>query len=186
LIKYVEYCGKVGHSALISLPWDGDGSDYISVKGNDSIEFDVDEKSDKDIVYVKTVDESAPPGNKAEEWIKANKEQFKKEYGDNYEEYLYGKAWSLFGAKEDLNTTAGIANIEPPLGVKTSDFAGYKCVHLSKDEYHKCVRGKVPFERWNKYITDESRCKAIKEVFYKNKRVAAKCEELSAFAFLKR
>jgi hypothetical protein len=43
------------------------------------------------------VAESAPPGKEAEEWIKANKARFKKEYGDDYGKYLYGHAWKMFG-----------------------------------------------------------------------------------------
>jgi hypothetical protein len=45
------------------------------------------------------VAESAPPGKEAEEWIKANKARFRKEYGDDYGKYLYGHAWQMFGNK---------------------------------------------------------------------------------------
>ena len=34
-IAALEYNGAVGHSATFALPWDGDGSDNISVKGLD-------------------------------------------------------------------------------------------------------------------------------------------------------
>jgi hypothetical protein len=44
--------------------------------------------------------ESAPPGQEAEDWIKANKARFKKEYGDDYGKYLYGHAWKMFGKKK--------------------------------------------------------------------------------------
>lgn len=47
--------------------------------------------------------EKAPPGKKAEAWIKANKSRFKDKYGDKAgEKILYGKAWNLFG-EEELN-----------------------------------------------------------------------------------
>lgn len=39
--------------------------------------------------------ESAPPGKKAEEWIKANKDEFKKQYGDRWEEVIYATAWTM-------------------------------------------------------------------------------------------
>jgi len=42
--------------------------------------------------YIK---ESAPPGKKAEDWVKANKEEFKKRYGEGWEEKLYATAWAL-------------------------------------------------------------------------------------------
>jgi hypothetical protein len=45
------------------------------------------------------VDESAPPGKKAEHWINKNKARFKAEYGDDYKSVLYGKAWNLFGRR---------------------------------------------------------------------------------------
>lgn len=48
--------------------------------------------------------EKAPPGKKAEEWIKANKSRFKDKYGDKAgEKILYGKAWNLFGEEKEIN-----------------------------------------------------------------------------------
>jgi hypothetical protein len=42
--------------------------------------------------------EKAPPGAKAEHWVKSNKERFKKRYGEKAgERVLYAKAWKLFG-----------------------------------------------------------------------------------------
>lgn len=43
--------------------------------------------------------EVAPPSKEAEEWIKANKAEFKKRYGDKWEEVLFATAWKLFGNK---------------------------------------------------------------------------------------
>ena len=43
------------------------------------------------------VTESAPPGEKAERFIKKNKKAFKKRYGDNWERVLYARAWKQFG-----------------------------------------------------------------------------------------
>lgn len=55
----------------------------------------------KDIFFIEhTLEESAPPSEEAEAWIKANKERFKKKYGKDYERVLYAKAWKLFGEKK--------------------------------------------------------------------------------------
>lgn len=45
--------------------------------------------------------EKAPPGEDAEEWIKKNKERFKKEYGEDWEQILYATAWKMFGDKNE-------------------------------------------------------------------------------------
>jgi hypothetical protein len=47
------------------------------------------------------VEESAPPGKKAEDFIKSNKASFKDRYGDRWEEVLYATAWKKFGKKEE-------------------------------------------------------------------------------------
>ena len=50
--------------------------------------------------------EKAPPGEKAESWIKSNKARFKKRYGETAgERVLYAKAWKLFG-EETVNETS--------------------------------------------------------------------------------
>lgn len=41
--------------------------------------------------------EKAPPGAKAERFIKQSKEDFKKRYGDRWQEVLYATAWKKFG-----------------------------------------------------------------------------------------
>jgi hypothetical protein len=44
--------------------------------------------------------EVAPPSKEAEEWITSNKDNFKKQYGDNWEPVLYATAWKRFGKNE--------------------------------------------------------------------------------------
>ena len=48
--------------------------------------------------------EVAPPGEKAERFIRQNKEKFRKQYGDRAEEVLYSTAWKQFGKKEESYT----------------------------------------------------------------------------------
>ena len=45
--------------------------------------------------------EKAPPGKKAEDFIKGNKEPFKKRYGKKWQEVLYATAWKKFGKKTE-------------------------------------------------------------------------------------
>lgn len=41
------------------------------------------------------VNEEAPPSAAAEKWIKDNKEKFKKQYGDDWEQVLHATAWKM-------------------------------------------------------------------------------------------
>lgn len=41
--------------------------------------------------------EKAPPGKKAERFIRKRKKDFKKRYGDAWRQVLYATAWKLFG-----------------------------------------------------------------------------------------
>tara|TARA_R110000868_G_scaffold22642_2_gene92752 strand:- start:6177 stop:9218 length:3042 start_codon:yes stop_codon:yes gene_type:complete len=47
------------------------------------------------------VKEVAPPGEKAERFIRQNKEKFSQQYGDRAEEVLYATAWKQFGIKQE-------------------------------------------------------------------------------------
>jgi hypothetical protein len=47
------------------------------------------------------VSEVAPPGKKAEDFIKGAKEDFKKRYGKDWESKLYATAWKKFGPKKE-------------------------------------------------------------------------------------
>lgn len=42
------------------------------------------------------LDEVAPPGDKAETWIRHRKKEFKARYGKRWKQVLYAKAWKLF------------------------------------------------------------------------------------------
>lgn len=48
--------------------------------------------------------EVAPPSKEAEEWIKSNKDNFKKQYGKKWEPILYAAAWKRFGKNESTIT----------------------------------------------------------------------------------
>ena len=69
--------------------------------------FDFRNLTDKSVRDSKKVTESAPPGKKAEDFIKDNKESFKKRYGKKGEEVLYATAWKKFGNKKESFEKAG-------------------------------------------------------------------------------
>ena len=54
-------------------------------------------KDSKPIILDGSLDEVAPPGEKAERFIKKRKKEFKKRYGDKGEQILYATAWKKFG-----------------------------------------------------------------------------------------
>jgi hypothetical protein len=58
------------------------------------------------------VEETAPPGKKAEDFIKSNKDDFKKRYGNRWQEVLYATAWKQFGKKDESFVSTGKALAE--------------------------------------------------------------------------
>ena len=52
------------------------------------------------------LDEKAPPGKKAESFIKKNKDSFKKRYGKRWKKVLYATAWEKFGEKNESYNNA--------------------------------------------------------------------------------
>lgn len=55
------------------------------------------------------ITETAPPGKKAEDFIKSNKKDFSKRYGKDGEKVLYATAWKNFGPKsESFNSAIAI------------------------------------------------------------------------------
>jgi len=55
----------------------------------------------KTVKETEAVKEKAPPGKKAEEFIKDNKTKFKDQYGKRWESVLYATAWKKFGQKSE-------------------------------------------------------------------------------------
>ena len=58
-------------------------------------------KGSKKDVKESKVEEKAPPGKKAEDFIKSSKADFKKRYGKDWEGKLYATAWKKFGPKSE-------------------------------------------------------------------------------------
>jgi hypothetical protein len=145
--------------------------------------------------------EKAPPGKKAEEWIKANKAEFKDRYGDEWEQVLYARAWKLFGDSietvdaglSNINeesaaastTTSGVASPDSPPMFNKSKFMGHPCMEVDDETYSMCVQGKKPFSRWSKYVNDENTRNELKQMYHKNKRVLIKNERTGGMVFIK-
>ena len=224
--------------------------------------------------FKKYLEEKAPPGKKAEDWIKKNKTEFKKKYGNDWEEILYSTAWKIFGeniqevqlyTEEELEEretgtqirialgkffgkrhyrkaletligvvnrkkkenayrhdiyyyaariaasfpnvdarelgdmykkavneqstaattqTGGVAMPDAPK-FKKSKFMGHPCIEVDSNTYDACVKGKVPFKRWTKYVEDEELRQQMKDMFYKNKRMLVMDNQTGAMSFVK-
>lgn len=73
------------------------------VKCDDDDDDDEEEKEKEREMKEETLSEKSPPGKSAENWIKANKSRFIKQYGEEKgKEILYAKAWKLFGETVNL------------------------------------------------------------------------------------
>lgn len=148
------------------------------------------------------LNEKAPPGKKAEEWIKKNKQKFKDEYGEDWEQVLYATAWKMFGETieevdvqlysllEELSTassttTGGVDNPDAPPMFKKSTVFGHPCLEVDADTYHNCVQGKVPFKRWKKYVGDTSLESELKTMYHKNKKLLVKNANTGSMVYLK-
>ncbi len=83
----------------------------------------------------KKVEESAPPGKKAEDFIKKNKADFKKRYGDRWEEVLYATAWKQFGKKEE----SAIKTAKMLEAVKANKARLVKAFESHKKQFKKMV-----------------------------------------------
>ena len=146
--------------------------------------------------------EKAPPSKKAEEWIKKNKSEFKDQYGDNWEEILYAKAWKLFGDSietidigleamiNEESTAAGTAtggvamSDSRPLFVK-SKFMNHPVLEVDDETYSHMIKGKQPFKRWHKYVGDEDIRAEMRKMYQKNKRMLIKNSKTGGMVFVK-
>lgn len=82
--------------------------------------------------------------------------------------------------------TSGVAN--PDAGqssFKKSKFMGHECIDVDDKTYSDCVKGKVPFKRWTKYVGDESLRSEIKNMYNKNKKMLVRNERTGGMVYLK-
>lgn len=85
--------------------------------------------------------EKAPPSKEAEEWIKANKEEFKKQYGDDWEKVLYAKAWKMFGEKKNIDEKSFYQSITDYMNRKMFNTKTYKMAFDELDKVFSVKKG---------------------------------------------
>lgn len=81
-------------------------------------------------------------------------------------------------------TTGGVAMPDNPTFKKSKAF-GHPCIEVDSDTYHACVKGKIPFKRWTKYVEDETLRSELKSMYYKNKRVLIQDNRSGTMAYIK-
>ena len=66
------------------------------------------------------------------------------------------------------NSTSGIAGVDGDYG-PSGRFAGSHIFRVKPSIYHKCLKGKQRYERWDKYVDwkSEPSCEAIRNYAYK-------------------
>lgn len=69
--------------------------------------------------------EVAPPGKKAEKWIKDRKNDFKEKYGKDWQKVLYATAWKRFGESNDLEEATTKDDLESELKVYPTELVDY-------------------------------------------------------------
>ncbi len=94
LLKAIDIFNNTLKDALIN--------DIVNNHNIDLMEFGLKNGLTLNEAYTKIM-ERAPKNPKAERFIKKNKAEFKKRYGDRWEEVLYATAWKKFGESEESN-----------------------------------------------------------------------------------
>lgn len=139
------------------------------------------------------ITEASPPSKEAEDWIKSNKEEFKKQYGEDWEAVLYATAWKMFGKKESINeeaaptnTTDGVAMPDSkPLFTK-GKFGGVDCIEVDSDTYGRCKFGKKPYSRWSNVIEDEPLRAYVQKHYQKSQKLMVMDAKSGAMTYIKR
>lgn len=149
------------------------------------------------------LNENPPPGKKAEEWIKKNKQKFKDEYGEDWESVLSATAWKIYGESieevdvqfyklfEEMSTassttTGGVDKPDAEPLFKKSTAFGHPCLEVDADTYHNCVQGKVPYARWKTYISSDYKLEnELKKMYHKNKKLLVKNTNTGSMIYLK-
>lgn len=86
------------------------------------------------------------------------------------------------------STTAGVDTGDAaPLAFKAkkSKVFGHTCLEVDPDTYHSCRCGKMPYERWSKYVEDEELRNEIKSAYNRNGKLLIKNSLDGAMVFIK-
>ena len=101
----------------------------------------------------KTINEKAPPDEKAERMISKAKESFQDRYGDNADSYLYGVAWKQYNKRHGIKTKTRLGEPIMEGGVKSviEDFI-YDLPKEAIEELKVIMKEKYGSSRTNKLI----------------------------------
>lgn len=186
---YKEKYGDKWEGVLYSKAWDkfNDGEfgdpDDIKDKGEDLEDDEL------------ALNEATPPSDEAEKWIKDNKENFKDQYGDDYEKVLYAKAWKMYNdgkfkkkvdeSSAPTTTTAGVAMHAQPIFKKEKNF-GHNSIVVDEDSYKNLVF-KEKNKHWKRYLQDENSDfgNAVKKEYQKSSKLILKNEKTGEMIFIK-
>jgi hypothetical protein len=138
--------------------------------------------------FKKYLMESAPPSSEAEEWIVANKDKFKKEYGDDWESVLYATAWKMFGDKITEDSAPATSSTGPGIAMRPT-VLGRPAYRIPHAAYVKLMSGKEKGKRWKEIIDDVELTSELKKRLYAGKDTVLQCEqypEASIFLTMKR
>lgn len=80
--------------------------------------------------------------------------------------------------------TSGVDNPDAKPVFKKSKFMGYPVIEVDDDTYCNCIKGKVPFSRWSKFIEDDNLRDEMREMFKKNQKVLMS-NSVGAMAYVK-
>ena len=101
----------------------------------------------------KTINEKAPPDEKAERMISKAKDSFQDRYGDNADSYLYGVAWKQYNKRHGITTKTRLGEPITEGGVKSviEDFI-YDLPKEAIEELKVIMKEKYGSSRTNKLI----------------------------------
>tara|TARA_B100000929_G_scaffold290599_1_gene284912 strand:- start:60636 stop:61061 length:426 start_codon:yes stop_codon:yes gene_type:complete len=66
-----------------------------------------------------------------------------------------------------------------------STFAGNPVIEVDDDTYCNCIKGKVPFKRWAKYVENESLRDEMRKMYHKNNKFLMKNSKTGAMSYVK-
>lgn len=88
-------------------------------------------------------------------------------------------------SRASTTTTDGVVNPDAKPMFKKSKYLGHPCVEVDDETYHKCIRGKQPFERWAKYVEDEDLRNEMRKTFQRSKRMLVMNSRDGSMAYVK-
>lgn len=86
---------------------------------------------------------------------------------------------------EDTTTTSNVDFGDSRPMFKKKKVFGVNCIEVDDETYSKCIRGRVPYSRWSKFIEDEQLRDEMKRLFNSNKKVLMKNSRTGGMVYVK-